>query len=261
MAKKKDEREPEVEVTTAPAKKETFAMAWFRDHAVNNATDLKTICELTARSVYEQFRLAVRSDNTETFAVIFYATFLSILEFIRSKEKTFKNFTMEVMNSVNIGYTNSSDVETEKMGNFMPIMEYIGVNKGIVNDRDDVDDSYTSQSLMRWTEQNAKKTIDYYKEIQEKARKLLQNEYHITLRTSEAVIPIFCIFMDNVANYLKQKYREADGTDVSEISINVFSLFDAYYSYDDENDKEVVEFSPNIMMKLALKDDSAAGHS
>ena len=169
MAKKKDEREPEVEVTTAPAKKETFAMAWFRDHAVNNATDLKIICELTARSVYEQFRLAVRSDNTETFAVIFYATFLSILEFIRSKEKTFKNFTMEVMNSVNIGYTNSSDVETEKMGNFMPIMEYIGVNKGIVNDRDDVDDSYTSQSLMRWTEQNAKKTIDYYKEFQERS--------------------------------------------------------------------------------------------
>ena len=67
--------------------------------------------------------------------------------------------------------------------------------------------------------------------------------------------------MDNVANYLKQKYREADGTDVSEISINVFSLFDAYYSYDDENDKEVVEFSPNIRRKRRWKDDSAAGHS
>ena len=61
-----------------------------------------------------------------------------------------------------------------------------------------------------------------------------------------------------IVSVLKMKYREAEGTDVSEVQINVLGLFDAYYSYDVEEDQEIIEFQPNITMKLALKNDDTA---
>ena len=55
------------------------------------------------------------------------------------------------------------------------------------------------------------------------------------------------------------KYKEAEGTDVSEVSMNVLGLFDIFYSFNEEENQEIIEYQPNIMMKLALKSDSVAG--
>jgi len=65
--------------------------------------------------------------------------------------------------------------------------------------------------------------------------------------------------MDHISNYIKYKYKEAEKADVSEVSMNVLGLFDIYYSYDDENKKEVIEMVPGISVKLFLKSDSIAG--
>ena len=58
--------------------------------------------------------------------------------------------------------------------------------------------------------------------------------------------------------YIKHKYKELEKTDVSEISMNIMGLYDIFYSFDEEDDKELVECSPNITMKLALKNDNTA---
>ncbi|MDE7347143.1 MAG: hypothetical protein K2N48_10460, partial [Muribaculaceae bacterium] len=156
MPKKKEAPEIEVELSKNPPKKKTLVKKWFDETAVTNTEDLRIVCELVARSAYEQFRMTVSSGNIEVFGIIFYATFESILEFIRSKQKTYNRFTMEIMNSINIGYTNNSDEENEKVGNFMPIMEHIGVNKNIVNDNTTITESSTNQAFKRGTEQNIK---------------------------------------------------------------------------------------------------------
>lgn len=263
MPKKEREKEVEVDVSSQPVKKPTFVTTWFNDYAVNNAHDLRIICDLTARSLYNQFRLFSPKGNNEIFGIIFYATFISILEFIRTKQKTYNNYTVQIMKSINIGYTNNSDTNNEKVGNFMPIMEFIGINANVVPEKDEdgeLKPTTTAESCIRWMQANSKKNVDSYKEIQEIARQKLQTEYHTSLRVSEAILPVFGIFMDNITEVLKQKFREADGTDVSEVSMNVFGLFDAYYSFDEEEDREIIEFQPNIMMKLALKDDTAAEH-
>ena len=65
--------------------------------------------------------------------------------------------------------------------------------------------------------------------------------------------------MDNITNVLKVKFKEAKGTDVSEVHMNVLGLFDAYYSYTEEDNQEIIEFQPNVTMKLALKADDVAG--
>ena len=41
--------------------------------------------------------------------------------------------------------------------------------------------------------------------------------------------------------------------------MNVLGLFDVFYSFDEENNREIIEFQPNITMKLALKSDEVAG--
>lgn len=256
MPKKAKEVEENIEVTT-PVKQETFATLWFKDNAVENPDVIKTICDLTARSAKEQFHLDLPRGNSEIYAMIFYATFMTVLDFIRSKEKTYNNFTIEIAKSINIGFTNNTDEDNEKVGNFMPIMEYIGVNRSIVNDDSNKGDPF-DKAFMDWKELNIKKTVDYYKELQDKTFNMLMNDYKTNIRTPECVFPLFCIFLDMIVSVLKMKYREAEGTDVSEVQINVLGLFDAYYSYDVEEDQEIIEFQPNITMKLALKNDDTA---
>lgn len=257
MARKPKEVEQEIDIK-ANEKKETFVTRWFNDYAVNNKQELKIICNLTARSAEEQFSLYLRSGNTEVYAVVFYATFMTILEFIRSKQKVRNNFTIEICNSINLGYSNSNDDNNEKVGNFMPIMEYIGINRNIVDGVSSMELDKTTQNFIRWQELNIKQNVSYYKEIQERAYERLKSEYKTNLRTSEAVIPLFCIFMDHITNVLKMKFKEADGTDVSEVSMNVLGLFDVYYSFNEEDNLEIIEFQPNISMKLALKSDDIA---
>lgn len=256
--KKIEEKEQELDVKKVE-KKETFATRWFKDHAVNNPSDLKVICGLTARAADEQFNISIPTGNTEVFAVVFYGTFLTILDWLKTKQKTYNQFSIEIAESINIGYTNNTDENNEKVGNFMPIMEYIGVNRNIINSYDSNDEYRTSNNCIRWKELNIKKNIESYKEIQETAFDRLIKEFHTDLRTSEAVIPLFCIFMDNISSIIRFKYQEADGTNVSEVTMNVLGLFDVYYSFDAESNQEIIEFQPNIRMKLALKNDDTAG--
>ena len=256
MPKKVVEKEEEIDVKKVE-KPETFASRWFKDYAVNNADELRTVCELTARSVYSQFCIHLATENYETYAVMFFATFMAILDFIRGKQKSYNNFTIEICNSVNLGYTNNSDENNEKVGNFMPVMEYIGINRSIV-DESSVTSEKTSVNTSRWMTLNTKKNVECYKEIEIKAAEILKNDYRILIREIESIIPIFCIFLDNITNLLKVKFQEADGTGVSQVSMNVLGLFDVYYSFDEDENREIIEFQPNIRMKLALKSDDTA---
>jgi hypothetical protein len=259
MPKKAKEQEQEIDLSTPKQeKKETKVVKWFRQNVRNNQQDIKFVCDLTARSAQEQFSMWVKSGNTELYAVIFYVTFIQILKFIASKQKSYNNFTIEICNSINIGYTNNDDESNEKVGNFMPIMEFISINRNIVDDSGSIDSDRTVQNFLRWKELNIKKNVEQYKEIQERTYAVLQKDYKVCLRTAEAVIPLFCIFMDNLSNLLKMKYREAQGTGVSEVSMNVMGLFDMFYSYDEDEAREIIDLVPNITSKILLKSDDVA---
>lgn len=256
MARKSKDEELDLKVQEIP-KRETFVTRWFNDNCSNNRDDIRTICELTARSAEDQFGMSLRSGNSEVFAVIFFATFMSILDFIKEKQKRYNNYTIEIANSVNVGYTNNDSDDNEKVGNFQPLMEYIGSNRNIINSSQ-MDVDTTTKNFILWKELNVKKNIEHYKEMQELAFAKLLSEFKTDIRTSEGIIPLFCIFMDNIIGLLKMKYREAEGTGISEVSFNVLGLFDVFYSFNEDDNQEIIEFDPNITMKLALKSDSIA---
>ena len=256
MARKPKEDDQIIDLKNEP-KKETFVTRWFKDYAVNNRDDLKTVCDMTARDAEEQFKMRLKSGNTEVYAVVFYATFKCILDFIKTKQKTYNNFTIQIANSINIGYTNNDDEDNEKVGNFMPLIEYISVNRSIVDDSPMEEDT-TAINYIKWKELNIKKTAEYYKEIQNNTYELLRTEYKTSLRTAEAVFPLFGCFMDNITNLLKFKYKEMEGTKISEIQMDILGLFTIFYSYDSEEDNEVIEMQPDIFTKLYLKNDDVA---
>ena len=258
MPKVKKEVEEQIDEVTASKKKKTFAVEWFEDHTPEDRRDMKIVCDLTSRSADEQFCMSLKSGNTEVYALVFYATFMTILNFLKEKEKHYNQFNMEICNSINIGYTNDVDEDAEKQGNFDLFIEHISINRNIMDDTNVMDAERTCHNLVRWKELNCKKNIEFIKEIQEKAYEMLQRDFKIHLRTSEAVIPLFCIFMDNVCQLLKMKWKEAIGTDISEIKINVMNLFYAYYSYNEDDNVEIFDFENILWSKKSIKNDEIA---
>lgn len=236
-------------------KKITKTVKWFNEYCVENKSDIKTICDITSRSIQNQFNMFVKSSNTEVYALIFFVTFSSILDFLSKKQNQYDNFSFEICNSMNIGYTNNTDDNNEKVGNFMPIIEYISINRTIIRDEDYTGDDAIQRSCIQWKQQNLKQNQNFCDEIQNKAATTLKNEYGIHLITNDIVIPIFCIFIDTVVQVLKLKFQEALSQDVSEVSMNILGLFTAYYSFNEEENKEVIEYVPGIYTKLRSKSD------
>jgi hypothetical protein len=258
----KEVEDDNIEVRKPKEKLDTFVVRWFRDHAVENHEDMKMISDLTDRSVEQQFAIVLDPNNkhTEVYAVLFYGTFLTILEFIKNKQKKYNNYAIRIANSINIGYTNNDNDDNEKVGNFMPIIEYVGVNMNYIDTitNEELNPNKTSKNCIGWMNLNIKHNAECYKDIQEKAYHKLYKDFRLDMRTSEAIIPIFCIFMDHINNVVKLKFKEAEGTDISETHMNVLGLFDVFYSYNEEDDQEIWEYVPSITTKLALKSDTMA---
>jgi hypothetical protein len=275
MAKKDKNIEQEVDIveesSTRKPVRETKASRWFRENCVNDVDDVRRICELTARKAWDSFNIGAHSGISEVYAVVFFVAFMSILEHIASKQKTFDSYSVEIFNSINIGYVNNINDDNEKRGNFTPLLEYIGTNQDVFREQADADEEdrleleAIKQLVNRWKEMNPKKNVEYYKEIQDHAfKRLASDEFSLDLRISEIVLPLFCIFFDYIIAVLKLKFREAEGTGVSEVRLNILGLFDIFYSYNpdvDENGKvigEIIDFEPNITTKMALKNDTTA---
>ena len=248
--------EKEVEEIDQPKeKKVTKVVRWFNEYCTDNRKDIKMICDLVARSVDEQFSMSVVSNNTEIFALIFFVTFTAVLDFLKKKQSQYDNFSFEICNSLNVGYTNNTDESNEKVGNFMPILEYIGINRNIIRDDTVSGDDVSSIHFIQWKQQNLKQNENFCNAIQNEASVVLSNEYGVRLLNNEAIIPIFCIFIDMVVQVLKLKFQEALGTNVSEVSMNVLCLFTAYYSFSEEDNQEIIEYVPGIYTKLREKSD------
>lgn len=239
-------------------KKVTKVVRWFDEYCTDNKQDIKMICDIVARSVDDQFNMSVASNNNEIFALIFFVTFTCVLDFLKKKQSQFDNFSFEICNSINIGYTNNTDESNEKVGNFMPIIEYISINRNIIRDDDSYSDDNSTVNFIKWKQQNLKQNENFCNQIQDQASVVLTNEFGIRIANNECIIPIFCIFLDTIVQVLKLKFQEAMGTNVSEVSMNILGLFTAYYSFNEEDNQEIIEYIPGIYTKLREKSDVVA---
>ena len=226
---------------------------WFERTCVDDRDKILAVCAVTGRMLADQFNMRTRENLDEVWALVFYECWLQILEFLSRKTSQYTEFEVQVEKCVRIGYTNYLNDDDEKVGNFMPFMEWVGKDTSIVyNPHETADDNF-----IRWKEQNSIKNVDMQKEIQDKTALLINRKYGMNIGSPDAVIPIFCIFLDNVVNILKQDYKDA-GEDVSKVKMNVLSQFTVTYSFDTDDNREIVDFSPSVAIKMEIKNDTKA---
>lgn len=258
MAKKKldVEGDPKIDSSKSAIEKRKIRSVeeWFDSTCVDNRKSILAVCGVMERIAAEQFKMSNHYGVPEVWALIFYQTFRTILDFLAKKrEEGYTEFEVYVAKCVIIGYTNYVDEESEKVGNFMPFMEWIGKDSPIkYNDHESHDDNF-----IRWKEQNTYKNAEFSKWIQDRAAWELNKTYGMNIGSPEAVIPIFCTFLDTLVSILKLDYQDA-GEDVSRVKMNVLGLFEVIYSFDEEDNKEIVDFKPSITPKMELKNDSIA---
>jgi hypothetical protein len=246
---KKTEKEEELDIKKPV--RDSVVTRWFKENAGDSAHDLKIVSELTARSCWDQFNLSPTVSG-EVYAVIFYATFMTIIDFLMSQRKKYSQYTMEIGQCINIGYMNNTNDDNEKVGSFDPIIEYIGTNTRVQKDNE----TSITANLNKWKGANVK-TEDEIREKIEKATlaRLNSDEFKIDTRTDQMIFPIFGTFMDNLVAYVKVKYKEAMGTNVSTVSIDVFRIFRIKYSFNEEENMECIEYEPLTLMKCPMKSD------
>lgn len=260
-SKEKDENDEFMDAIEEPKQKKiTRTIKWFNEYCTENKKEVKMICDLVADSVANQFDMHVKSSNTEVFALIFFVTFETIMDFLSQKQSSFNKFAFKIGKCVNIGFTNNTNIDNEKFGNFMPLMEYTGINRNIIRDEVNTSDDKSEVNFIRWKQQNLTQNENFCNQIQNQAAVKLGTEYGVQIVNNEAIIPIFCIFLDMCVYLVKTLYNEANMTEdgPSEYSISVLGLFELFYSFDPEKAEEHIDFTPGIYMKLRGKSDLVA---
>lgn len=246
----------------APVRKITRSEAWFNANVQDNRKEIEEVCEMTGRRIHEQARVILSNPNSTPvlFALVVDRTFTAIANFLVKKQSAgYRSFSILLGRNFNIGYRDGDDDTSEKIGNFVPVLEYGEQNKSIVPSSSAEPEEIAIDSYKRWLELNTVEAADDATLIASEAFDHLLNEDRINLRHKEAIIPIFCIFIDMLVEVLKIKYQEKKDANRTEVLINVFGLFKAYYSIDATDNTEVIEFEPGIKLKQDMKSDKYAG--
>lgn len=237
---------------------------WFLDNVKNNPKEIAEVCKMTARSMHEQASIRFENPNSTPafYAMVVDRTFMSIVKYLAKMQACgYPRYTIMFGNNFNIGYQDDDNKDSEKIGNFIPVLEYGVQNKSIVPAPGVDSEDVVINSYKRWMELNVKQCIEETTWIASDAFDHLLNEDNLNLRYKEAIVPIFCTFIDMIVEVLKFKYQERKDADQSQVSIDVFGLFYAYYWFDEEDQGEVIEFEPGIKLKQDMKSDKFAGGS
>ena len=254
-----------IQNNNVPQRKMTRSEKWFIDNVKDNPEAIAEVCKMTARSMHEQAGITFTNPNTTAalYALVVDQTFASIVRFLEKMQQSgYRRYSIVFGQNFNIGYQDDEHEDSEKIGNFIPVLEYGVQNKSIVSSAPGSCEDTVIDSYKRWMELNIKQCIEETSQIASDAFNNLLNEpYRINLRYKEAIIPIFCTFIDMLVEVLKFKFQERKLADQSQVCIKVFGLFDAYYWFDEEDHSEVIEFVPGIKLKQDMKSDKYAGGS
>lgn len=243
--------------------RESKADTWFRINVQDDREFILKVCDMTSRKITALTHIRLMNEKREYVSSVVYAVIVDkifdvIGRYLQEQQKRHPMYNIVIGQNLNIGYTNDSNIENEKVGNFFPFIEYLTENRSVfpIVRSDPVETA--SLSYKSWLEKNVKKNVEEAKKISSQAmRELKDSGYNVFFE--EAVIPILCIFIDMLVMAMKHEYDSLKDTGQDEISVNVMGLFYAHYSFDKEENREVIEFEPGIKMKQDYKNDTVAG--
>lgn len=231
---------------------------WEKDYFNEDIELNETIAQLAKKDLLEKFRMGFE----EPISVIaFYAvTFDAILEELKDAQKDNKEYNISFVDRFDIGYTDCTDEDNEKVGSFNPYMYPVDtVLKDFIPDEDEK----SIERNMRWNAENIHEQPKVIHDISVRATKMLAEKVDLHLpKSGECVIGPFCIIHDYIVKYLSeyfmQQYYNVEDVNTYRMMVNVMAgSYDMILSIN-ENGKVEIQYKLNVSAKQSTKDDGVA---
>ncbi len=193
----------------------------------------------------------VDEDPEGKYPIAFYGmVFPLLLEELKSKTKSFKNYAIGIKHAFRLSFDNESDddEDTEKVGTTSLLIE--NDNTSVFNDIDFED--YNSIELCKqFNTLYFDEQPNIFAKIGEAAMTRLKQDYNITVSSYEIIMPIFTIIHMNIVNAL---INYAKASDQSEYEVSYAGIYKiGIRMYEDETD---IYYIPDAGVKQFFKDDS-----
>lgn len=197
--------------------------------------------------------LDLRVDVPEIIISIIMETFRVFKKKLQEKASSgYSRYKINVANRFEIGYDNAENEDYEKNGGFMFYIKHLyreSKNDNFTKEYED--DTITLASA--WNSLNIKTDSKIINEVSAETISALK-KLDIKIETPELVMPIVCIFYDNMIECIK---IQRSSLKEFELTLNVASIFDVRVMEGDDGD-DIITFTPSIEYKLGLKDDAQA---
>lgn len=220
---------------------------WLEENVVNNVEEMKQIGELAHRSIKDKLCINLSPELCiATYGIIFE----TILQVLKSKQKKYSSFEINVCNVMSISYNTLEDDEAEKMGNFMPFIQQI--QDGPIPDTG-IDSSVTDslEICAAWNTSHITEQPDVLSEIATESVKNLSNQLNCKTMNKEIILPIFCLIHEQIVAFIKLKRVDDD---LTHYEMDVAGLYTIAVSETDDG-KEIIEYTLSVYSKLSIKDD------
>lgn len=223
---------------------------WLENNVVNNVEEMKEIGELAHRSILDKLCINM---SPELCIASYGIIFETILEVLKSKQKEYSEFAINIANVIQVSYNTNNDDEAEKMGNFMPFIQQIA-NGPIPDSGIDSSIQDSIQICTAWNSSHITEQPDVINEIATKAVSNLSSELNTKTMNQEIIIPIFCLVHEQIVSYVKLQRVDSD---LSEYELDVAGLY-SISAIETDKGTENIEYTLSVYSKMSIKDDLKA---
>lgn len=223
---------------------------WMEENVVNNVDEIKEIGELAHRSILDKLCINMSPDLCiASYGIIFE----SILEILKSKQKEYSDFAINIANVLQISYNTNNDDEAEKMGNFMPFIQQIA-NGPIPDSGVDSSVQDSIEICTTWNSSHITEQADVLGEIATKAVSNLSAQLNTKTMSQSIIIPIFCLVHEQIVSYVKLQRVDSG---LSEYELDVAGLY-TIHAVETDDGTENIEYTLGVYSKMSIKDDLKA---
>lgn len=221
---------------------------YFETICPEDTDDVITVCEIASKELFSKFKM--KFEDPRTLACTWSKIFDAFIKYLKECESEYSDYEINVADRLIIGYDTSNDEDDEKQGNLCIFIKHLNSDK-----KDDMTAEASDKAKERAVQWNTNNIIDKPTVLREISTKALDDlrDIEIYLGASELIMPIFIKVYEALIKFIKVKRADAD---LFEFTINFLSSF--YITCRETEDGDVIDITPSIMSKLALKNDTQA---
>ncbi len=227
------------------AKESERWLRYYYDNIYEDEEHIQMISDTANAVIRERFHITLTDHRLTTSA--FLRIFEGFIEKLKTLQREYDNFQINLANRLAIGFTNNENDDDEKSGNFMLFIQHLREAPKV----ESADDPTVSniERAVQWNAENVIEQPELIRSLTIEAVKFLR-DIDIQLANNEIIMPIFITYYESIINYLKIHRREED---LFEMQLNYSWFFIG--AREGEDGRDTIFIRPSINGKLSLKSD------